>query len=83
MTRRSRADFVTAGERVSLRTRAVMRMIDAIAVAAQSRPDRCGEIGFDDRDTHLLAKLAEPMRHTAATGVKDVHGYISNCVTPT
>jgi len=32
-------------------------MIDAIVLAAQDWPDRCGEIGFDDRQTKLLARM--------------------------
>jgi serine/threonine-protein kinase HipA len=37
--------------------RAITRMIDAIVVVAQDRPDKCGEIGFDDRQTKLLAQM--------------------------
>ncbi len=55
--RLTRADFVSAGDRLGLRPRAVTRMIDAIVAAAQDWPDRCGEIGFDDRQTELLAQM--------------------------
>lgn len=55
--RLTREDFVDAGERLGLRTRAITRMIDAIVVAAQDWPDKCGEIGFDDRRTTLLAQM--------------------------
>lgn len=55
--RLTRADFVSAGERLGLRTRAITRMIDAIVDAAQDWPDKCGEIGFMDRQTTLLAKM--------------------------
>ncbi|MEB3982535.1 type II toxin-antitoxin system HipA family toxin [Mycobacterium sp. 663a-19] len=55
--RLTRADFIGAGERLGLRPRAVTRMIDAIVVAAQDWPDRCGEIGFDDRQTKMLAQM--------------------------
>ncbi len=55
--RLTRAGFVTAGERLGLRTRAITRMIDAIVLAAQDWPDRSGEIGFDDRQTKLLAQM--------------------------
>jgi serine/threonine-protein kinase HipA len=52
----TRADFVEAGERLGLRARAITRMIDAIVGAAQDWPDKCGAIGFDDRQTKLLAQ---------------------------
>ena len=55
--RLTRADFVRAGERLGLRSRAITRMIDAIIDAAQDLPDKCGEIGFDDRQTELLAQM--------------------------
>lgn len=35
----------------------VARMIDAIVDAAEDWPDKCGEIGFDDRQTTLLAQM--------------------------
>jgi serine/threonine-protein kinase HipA len=31
-------------------------MIDAVVEAAQDWPDKCGEIGFDDRQTELLVQ---------------------------
>jgi serine/threonine-protein kinase HipA len=55
--RLNRADFVDAAERLGLRSRATMKMIDAIVNAAQEWPDRCGEIGFDHRQTGLLAQI--------------------------
>ncbi len=55
--RLTRADFVDAGERLGLRPRATTRMIEAIVDAAQDWPDKCGEIGFDDRQTKLLAQM--------------------------
>jgi serine/threonine-protein kinase HipA len=55
--RLTRADFLGAGERIGLRPRATTRMIDAIVDAAQDWPDKCGEIGFDDRQTKLLAQM--------------------------
>jgi serine/threonine-protein kinase HipA len=55
--RLSRPDFVRAGERLGLRPRAITRMIDAVVDAAQDWPDKCGEIGFDDRQTGLLAQM--------------------------
>ena len=55
--RLTRADFVGAGERLGLRPRAITRMVDTVVDAAQDWPDRCGEIGFDDRQTKLLAQM--------------------------
>ena len=55
--RLNRADFVDAAERLGLRSRATLKMIDAIVDAAQEWPDRCGEIGFDHRQTGLLAQM--------------------------
>jgi serine/threonine-protein kinase HipA len=55
--RLTRADFVGAGERLGLRPRAITRMIDAVIDAAQDWPDKCGEIGFDDRQTNLLVRM--------------------------
>jgi len=55
--RLTRANFLDAGERLGVRPRAVARMIDAVVGAAEEWPDRCGEIGFDDRKTGLLAKM--------------------------
>lgn len=55
--RLTRENFVAAGTRLGLRERATTRMIDAIVDAAQPWPDRCGDIGFDDRQTELLAQL--------------------------
>ena len=55
--RLKRADFLDAGERLGLRPRAIARMIDVIVEAAEDWPDKCGEIGFDDRQTTLLEKM--------------------------
>ncbi|NVN50267.1 type II toxin-antitoxin system HipA family toxin [Mycolicibacterium hippocampi] len=52
-----RQHFVEAGERLGVRSRAVARMIDAIVDAARPWSDRCGDIGFDARQTERLAKL--------------------------
>jgi serine/threonine-protein kinase HipA len=57
--RLTRADFVEAGQRLGLRSRATMRTIDAIVAAAQGWPDRCGEIGFDDGQTARLTQLLQ------------------------
>lgn len=53
----SRANFVDAGERVGIRARATTRMIDELVDAASDWPDRCGQTGFDDRQTDLLADM--------------------------
>lgn len=55
--RLTRDDFVDAGERLGLRPRATTRMIDSVVDAAQDWPDKCGEIGFDERQTKLLAQM--------------------------
>lgn len=55
--RLTRPHFVEAGERLGVRPRATTRMIDSIIDAAQEWPDRCGDIGFDDRQTELLAQM--------------------------
>jgi len=55
--RLTRTDFVVAGERLGLRPRATTKMIDALVDAAAEWPDRCGETGFDDRQTELLARM--------------------------
>lgn len=55
--RLTRRHFLDAGERLGLRPRATTRMIDSIVDAAQDWPDRCGDIGFDDRQTGLLADM--------------------------
>lgn len=53
----TRANFVDAGERLGLRPLATTRMIDSIVDAAQGWPDRSAEIGFDERQTKLLAQM--------------------------
>ncbi|OBB32885.1 protein kinase [Mycolicibacterium peregrinum] len=55
--RLSRANFVDAGERLGIRARATTRTIDELVDAAHDWPDRCGQIGFDDRQTALLADM--------------------------
>jgi len=55
--RLSREHFVQAGGRLGLRERALTRMIDALVAAAREWPGRCGEIGYSDRETELLADL--------------------------
>ncbi|MCX2934811.1 type II toxin-antitoxin system HipA family toxin [Mycobacterium sp. CVI_P3] len=55
--RLTRADFIDAGTRLGIRTRAIANMIDAIIDTAVAWPDRCGEIGFDDRQTERLATM--------------------------
>ncbi|ORV21330.1 protein kinase [Mycolicibacterium conceptionense] len=55
--RLSRANFVDAGERLGIRARATTRMIDELIDAANDWPDRCGRIGFGDRETELLADM--------------------------
>jgi serine/threonine-protein kinase HipA len=55
--RLTRPDFVGAGERLGLRPRAITMMIDAVVDAAYDWPDKCGGIGFDDRQTQLLAQM--------------------------
>ena len=53
----NRKHFVEAGERLGLRTRAVTNMLDELAEAAGSWQDKAGQIGFDDRQTELIAKM--------------------------
>jgi serine/threonine-protein kinase HipA len=55
--RLSRADFVTAGERLGLRSRATENMLDALVDAATPWPSRCEQIGFTLRQTELLADM--------------------------
>lgn len=52
-----RTHFIGAGERLGVRQRATANFIDAIVDAAQAWPGRCEQIGFDDRQTELLAKM--------------------------
>lgn len=53
----TRANFIEAGERLGIRERATKNMIDAMMDAATEWPDRCGEIGFDNRQTERLAQM--------------------------
>jgi serine/threonine-protein kinase HipA len=53
----TRKNFIEAGMRLGIRTRAITNMIDAIVDTAAAWPDRCDEIGFDDRQTERLAKM--------------------------
>lgn len=55
--RLTRAHFIDAGEHLGLRQRATARMIDSLIDAARDWPDRCGDVGFDDRQTELLAQM--------------------------
>ncbi|BBY06768.1 type II toxin-antitoxin system HipA family toxin [Mycobacterium noviomagense] len=55
--RLTRDHVVEAGERLGLRPRATSRTIDSIIDAAQDWPGRCGDIGFDDRQTELLSEM--------------------------
>jgi serine/threonine-protein kinase HipA len=64
--RLTRVSFIEAAKRLGLRERAVAGMIDEIIDAAEDWPDRCQEIGFDDRQTELLAE----MLHTRIKSLK-------------
>lgn len=55
--RLDRQHFVDSGERLGVRARAIARMIDSIVDAAQPWSGRCGEIGFDTRQTERLTRL--------------------------
>lgn len=55
--RLTRTNFIEAGERLGIRERATKNMIDAMIDVATAWPDRCGEIGFDDRKTERLAQM--------------------------
>lgn len=55
----NRADFLDAGEHLGLRSRATAAMIDTLVDAASVWPQRCSQIGFDDRKTELLAHMLE------------------------
>jgi len=64
--RLTRTNFIEAGERLGIRERAAKNMIDAVIDVATGWPDRCGEIGFDDRQTERLAQ----MLHTRLDSLK-------------
>lgn len=55
--RLTRNNFIEAGERLGVRTRAMANMIDRILDQAATWPDRCDEIGFDDPTTDRLAQM--------------------------
>jgi serine/threonine-protein kinase HipA len=55
--RLTRANFIDAAKHLSLRERAVAGMIDQIVDAAEAWPELGQEIGFDDRQTELLADM--------------------------
>lgn len=55
--RLTRQHFIDSGERLGVRPRATAAMIDTVIDGAQPWPERCGEIGFDDRQSELLAQL--------------------------
>jgi serine/threonine-protein kinase HipA len=52
-----RAHFLYAAQQLGLRSRAPSRMIDSVVHAAGEWPDRCAEIGFDTRQTQLVAEM--------------------------
>jgi serine/threonine-protein kinase HipA len=52
-----RAHFLYAAQQLGLRSRAPSRMIESVVHAAGEWPDRCAEIGFDTRQTQLLAEM--------------------------
>ncbi|MFD4179833.1 type II toxin-antitoxin system HipA family toxin [Rhodococcus sp. NPDC058514] len=64
--RLSRRHFVEAGARLGLRERALTRMLDTLVAGARDWPDRCGEIGFADRETALLTNLLRERIETLA-----------------
>lgn len=55
--RLTRANFVGAGERLGLRPRATVAMIDALVDRASPWPEQCHRIGFDDKKTRLLQQM--------------------------
>lgn len=55
--RLTRANFIDAAKHLNIRERAAATMINQIVDAADGWPDRCHEIGFDDRQTELLADM--------------------------
>jgi serine/threonine-protein kinase HipA len=57
--RLTRTNFIEAGERLGIRERAIKNMIDSIIDVAIAWPDRCSEIGFDDRQTERLARMLQ------------------------
>jgi serine/threonine-protein kinase HipA len=52
-----RTHFIEAGERLGLRQRAITNVIDTLVDAAKGWPERCDQIGFDDRHTALLTEM--------------------------
>ncbi|OMC53186.1 protein kinase [Mycobacterium sp. IS-836] len=55
--RLNRNHFIEAASRLGLRKRAPANMIDDLVDAATRWPDRCSEIGFDERPTELLSDM--------------------------
>ena len=55
--RLNRNHFLDAAARLGLRERAVAKMVDGLIDGAEPWPQRCGDIGFDDRQTTLLADM--------------------------
>ncbi len=53
----NRNHFLEAAARLGLRRRAPANMIDDIVDAAAQWPERCNEIGFDERQTELLSEM--------------------------
>lgn len=62
--RLTRANFVDAGERLGLRPRATVAMIDALVDGASPWPEQCERIGFDDRKTRLLEQMLRNRIHS-------------------
>lgn len=50
----NRAGFIDSGQRLGIRKRAVVAMIDELVDAASGWPERCEWIGFDDHRTGAL-----------------------------
>ena len=50
----NRAGFIDSGQRLGIRKRAVVAMIDELVDAASGWPERCEWIGFDDHRTVAL-----------------------------
>jgi len=55
--RLDRSHFLDAAARLGLRERATAKMIDTLIDGAEPWPKRCGDIGFDDWQTTLLADM--------------------------
>ncbi len=53
----SRASFIDSGQRLGIRKRAVVAMIDTLVDGASGWPERCEWIGFDERQTTSLSRM--------------------------